>query len=221
MARLPTGLIEFDCSFSYITGGLIDDTFEGLNQLNFALLDGNSFNSTVPAVFGRLPNLQFLYLSEASIEGDLSYMEGMPAIVEHFVNRNPRLTGPVYPFIGDISTLASFSASQNSLTGTLSSRLGNLSQMIQMWLFDNQLIGNVPTELGRLASMSLLQLEGNHFTGSMPTEVCANVGFLRPLTTLGADCNDRDFTVRMCEYVCCVVATYNRLLRSRNELKLV
>ena len=169
------------------------------------MLDGNSFNSTVPSVFGRLPNLRFLYISDAFIEGDLSYMEGMPAIVEHFVNRNPRLTGPVYPFIGDISTLASFSASQNSLTGTLSSRLGNLSQMIQMWLFDNQLSGFVPTELGRLASMSLFQLEGNHFTGSMPREVCSNVGFLRPLTTLGADCNDRDFTVRIiiCKCMLC------------------
>ena len=195
LPRLPTGLIEFDCSFTLISGGLTDETFAGLNRLDFALLDGNAYNSSVPNVLGSLPSLRFLYISDAFVEGDLSYMQGMPAIVEHWIDINPGLSGPIFPFIGDIKTLASFSVTQNNIVGTLPTELGNLPEMIQMWLYGNQIGGEIPSELGKLATMSRLQLEGNDFVGSMPAEVCANVGFLRPLTTLGADCTDPGFTV--------------------------
>ena len=80
---LPTGLIEFDCSFSLISGALTDATFAGLNRLDYALLDGNAYNSTVPLVLGTLPNLRFLYIADAFVSGDLSYMQGMPSIFEH------------------------------------------------------------------------------------------------------------------------------------------
>jgi hypothetical protein len=80
--------------------------------------------------------------------------------------------------------------------------LGNLPIMEQMWYYGNQLQGQIPTELGLLRSMKILQLEGNAFTGIMPAEVCANVGFLRPLLVLGADCEDPNFSV--CHFCCCL-----------------
>lgn len=199
LPRLPTGLIEFDCSFTLLSGGLTDENFAGLNQLNYALLDGNAYNSSVPTVFGALSSLEFLYISDAFISGDLSYLQGMPAIVEHWIDVNPGLGGTVPTFVGELQTLQSFSVTQNSLVGALPTELGNLANMIQMWLYGNQLTGSIPTQLGLLDVMELLQIEGNSFVGSMPAEVCANIGFLRPIVTLGADCTDAGFTVSVIE----------------------
>jgi hypothetical protein len=206
--RLPPNLVNFDVSFAFFTGGLTDANFEGLEMLNFVDLDGNAFNSTVPSVFGRLPNLQFLYLSDSFISGDLSYMNGMAAMREHWIDTNPGLTGPIFDYIGDITTLESFSITFSSLTGTLPTSLGQLSVMLQMWFYSNQLTGPIPTELGSLKTMTILQLEGNAFTGSMPAEVCANTMFpSQTLTVLGADCEDAGFECSCC--TCCSLVECN------------
>jgi hypothetical protein len=196
LVPLPTNLIEFDASFTLISGGLVDATFAGLDSMNFCVLDGNAYNSSVPSVFGSLAELQFFYVSDAFISGDLSYMQGMPKIVEHWNDVNPGVGGQVFPFIGSLSTLQSFSVTLNDLTGNMPSELGQLADMSQMWYYGNRLSGQIPTEYGQLVALRILQLEGNDFTGTMPTEICANLGFLRPLETLGADCLDANFAVR-------------------------
>lgn len=122
-------------------------------------------------------------------------MEGMPVIFEHWIDVNPDFGGPVFDFIGNLGTLASFSVTQSALTGTLPTTLGQLTAMVQMWFYDNLLTGQIPTELGRLSRMGILQVEENAFTGSMPDEVCTNTEFLGALDTLGADCNDANFEV--------------------------
>ena len=193
--RLPINLFELDMSFTLISGGLTDANFENLDRLNWVLLDGNAYNSSVPSVFGRLQNLQFLYISDAFVSGDLSYMNGMSEIIEHWIDVNPGLGGPVPNFIGDIDTLQSFSVSQAALSGQLPATLGDLDSMAQLWLYGNFLTGQIPAELGNLRQMSILQLEGNSFNGVMPQAICDNVGFLRPLEILGADCFDPGFSV--------------------------
>mmetsp|Transcript_11159 Transcript_11159/g.25949 ORF Transcript_11159/g.25949 Transcript_11159/m.25949 type:complete len:790 (-) Transcript_11159:333-2702(-) len=202
--RLPDFLVNFDISFAYYTGGLSDANFENLDKLTFIDLDGNAFNSTIPSVFGRLPSLEFLYLSDSFLSGDLSYMSGMSSIREHWVDTNPGLKGPIFDFIGDLTTLESWSMTFNSVTGTLPTSLGNLVNMKQMWLYSNQLTGAIPTELGNLRDMRILQVEGNSFTGAMPATVCANTAFpTEIIETLGADCDDEGFECSCC--TCCSV----------------
>lgn len=202
--RLPENLVNFDISFSYFTGGLIDTNFESLQELAFIDLDGNAFNSTIPAVFGRLPSLEFLYLSDSFVSGDISYMQGMPSIREHWIDTNPGLKGPIPAYIGDLTTLESWSMAFNSLTGTIPSELGNLVNMKQMWLYANELTGTIPSELGNLDTMRILELEGNSFVGSMPAEVCANTVFpTQIIEKLGADCEDENFECSCC--TCCSV----------------
>jgi hypothetical protein len=120
--KLPSTLIEFDCSYTLHTGPLLESSFEGLDHLRVLILDGNQYNSSVPFIYGRLPSLKYLYIREASLTGDLSYMQGMPAIVEHLVDGNPDLSGPIYPFIGDLDTLRSFSAADCGLVSKTSGR---------------------------------------------------------------------------------------------------
>lgn len=201
-------MVNFDISFAFFTGGLTDANFEGVNQLNFVDLDGNAFNTSVPSVFGRLPNLQFLYLSDSFISGDLSYMNGMPAMREHWIDTNPDLGGPIFDFVGGVTTMESFSITFSSLTGTLPASLGQMVDMQQMWFYSNQLSGAIPTSLGLLRSMRILQLEGNDFVGSMPAEVCANTAFPTAIIQiLGADCEDPGFTCSCC--TCCSVQDCN------------
>jgi hypothetical protein len=171
-----------------IDGGLTNEVFAGLNSLNFALLDGNAYNSTVPTVFGSLPNLEFLYISDAFISGDLSYMQGMPKIIEHWMDLNAGLRGPIPSTIGGISTLKSLSLSQSSLTGTLPTELGQLSNMIQMWFFGNFLKGQIPSELGLLSTMRILQIEWNDIEGTVPPEICALRELPSTLEIFGSDC---------------------------------
>lgn len=195
-------IFEIDFSFTLIEGGLTNENFAGLNDLNYVILDGLAFNSTVPSVIGQLENLEYLFISDCFLSGDLSYMEGMPRIIEHWVDINPDFGGTIPSFIGNLSTLRSFSVTQSSLIGSIPSELGQISGMIQMWFYANFLTGPIPTELA-IPSLNLLQLEGNALTGAMPTEICN----LRDtfLTTLGADCSD--VQVRVYWLACLVVFT--------------
>jgi len=204
LARLPDNIKEFDCSFSFISGGLNDANFQGLNSLVFANFDGNAYNSTVPSAFSSMPNLEFLYIVDGFISGDLSYMIGMPAMREHWADTNPGLGGQLPAAISTVSTLESFSITSCSFSGTIPSEFGNFGfVMKQMWMYDNDLTGTIPPELANMAALRLLQIEGNAFTGSMPAEICANTIFPKPLEDLGADCFDDNFSCDCC--TCCSV----------------
>jgi len=204
LARLPDNIQEFDCSFSFISGGLTDANFQGLNSLVFANFDGNAYNSTVPSSFSSLPNLAFLYIVDGFISGDLSYMVGMPALREHWADTNPGLGGQIPAAISNVRTLESFSITSCSFQGTIPSELGNFGfVMKQMWMYDNDLTGTIPSELANMAALRLLQVEGNSFTGTMPVEICANTVFPNPLEELGADCFDENFSCDCC--TCCSV----------------
>lgn len=192
---LPSGVTDVDLSFALWDGGFTDDVFTESQALEFVVFGGSAFNTTVPTILGILPNLEFLYISDCFLSGDLSYMEPMPSIREHWIDINPEFGGNIPDFIGSISTLESFSVTESSLTGTIPSVLANLINMQQMWFFSNLLSGEIPTELALLRRMSRLQIEGNSFVGTMPDEICDNLGFLGPLNILGADCSDEDFDV--------------------------
>lgn len=115
LPTLPSGIVEFDCSYTLHSGEISESIFEGLDNLELLMMDGNNFDSVVPTTVSALPSLKFFYIREALIRGDLSYMHGMPAIVEHQVDGNPQLTGPIYSFIGKLSTLRSFSVADCGL----------------------------------------------------------------------------------------------------------
>jgi len=200
ISKLPSGLIEFDASHTNINGGLVASNFEGLDHLTWLLLDGCKFQTSIPTEFAQLPSLEYFYISDAQITGDLSYLEGMPKLFEHFASNNPNLGGELFSFIGDIESLASLNLGGNGLEGSIPSSFGNLDNLQQLWLNDNSLSGQIPSELSELISLETLELQGNNMTGDFPPEICdlKNPGY--SLTKLGADCS-----VHRCE--CCDCCT--------------
>jgi Leucine-rich repeat (LRR) protein len=188
------GIQEFDASFSLISGGLVAENFEGLNSLEYLVLSGNALNSTVPSVFATLPNLEFLYMSDAFISGNLSYMEGMPSMIEHWIDLNPEFGGPIPSFLGNIPSLASFSVTQTGLVGTLPSQLNQLFNMETLWFYGNAITGSIPSVYGAdgtLTKMKVFRVEENILTGAVPLSLCGRRNNVFPfngnLQVLGAD----------------------------------
>ena len=175
--------MEFDASFSLISGGLVAENFVGLESLEYVVLSGNALNSTVPTVFGTLPNLEFLFLSDAFISGDLSYMAGMDSMIEHWIDLNPGFGGTIPTFVGDITSLASFSVTQTNLIGQLPLELQLLVNMETLWLYGNSLTGTIPPTYATVSGMARLKVfrvEQNQLTGEMPATFCARRSDLFP-----------------------------------------
>jgi len=203
---LPENLVNFNIRNAFYTGGLTDGNFAFASRLNYLNLDGNMFNTSIPVTLRELPDLEYVYMSDNLLVGDLSPLEGSPAIMEFWADGNPSLTGPLFSWLGSMTTLASLSLAYNNLTGSIPVEFGNLIKMEQMWLQFNGLTGTVPTELGKMTLLRHLELESNAFTGVIHASICNNTegsfwvpgtlqtegSFLVPgtLQTVGADCFD-------------------------------
>lgn len=183
--KLPSTLQEFDCSYCRHTGPIAEDVFAGLNVLVLASLDGNDFQSSVPVSLASLPNLKYLSLRNASIIGDLSYMERMASIVEHSMDDNPDLSGPLFSFIGSLPTLRSLSASDCSLTGTLPASLLT-PNIVQLWLHGNKLEGTIPSIYSDASELTILSMEDNDLSGTVPFDLCLST--YNNLSALSVDC---------------------------------
>lgn len=150
-------------------------------------IEFNAYNSTVPANIGRLPALQRFYVRDSFIDGDLSWMQNMPAIVECFVGSNPGLGGTLPAFLGSLSTLANFFAADCNFSGRLPTELGQLGDsMIRLSFRDNQLTGPIPAEYGALTLMDRFEIQDNMLTGTIPFQVCGLT--FANLEILTADC---------------------------------
>lgn len=222
---LPENLVNFNIADAFYTGGFNDDNFALLSQLNFLNVDRNTFNTSIPSVLSELPNLEFLYMSDNYLVGDLSPLEGMPAIRELWMDANPKLTGPLFSWMGNMTTLESLSITYSNLTGQIPVEFGNLTMMKQMWLQFNNLTGTIPTELGLMKKLETLELESNSFTGFMHASICANTEFpTQILKKVGADCYDENFFCPCC--TCCDLdecvtgASTSRETRKRRKLNL-
>jgi Leucine-rich repeat (LRR) protein len=199
---LPENLVNFNIADAFYTGGFNDDSFALLSELNFLNVDGNTFNTSIPSVLSELPNLEFLYMSDNYLVGDLSPLEGMPAIRELWMDANPELVGPLFSWMGSMTTLESLSISYSNLTGQIPAEFGNLTLMKQMWLQLNNLTGTIPTELGLMKKLETLELESNSFTGFVHASICVNTEFpTQTLKKVGADCYDENFFCPCC--TCC------------------
>lgn len=190
MPTLPPGVLEIDFAYTLIHKGFDDSVFADATLLEYANFGGNNFNTTIPSALASLPNLRFLYFVQCELrDTDMSFLEHMPSIYELWIDGNPNFTGSIPSSIGDKTTLASLSLTENGLTGPIPSEMGLLVEMQQMWLYDNALTGEVPSELGAIPRMKIFEVTGNALAGTMPSEVCGNTGYFGLLDTLGADCD--------------------------------
>jgi hypothetical protein len=184
-------LKEYDFSYTLYFGDITGSFWSGLESLNYLVMDGNSYNTSLPTQLVALPELQFLYVGFSFLEGEMEFIKDMPNIRELWLDDNPGLSGSIPTSIGQATTLASFSATNCDLTGTIPTEFGNLSEMLQVWVYDNNLTGKIPTELGSLVKLKILDLQKNSITGDMPEQLCARRDPFGRLTELEADCDGK------------------------------
>jgi len=194
-----SSLKELDFSFSMYLGSLDGATFSNLSNLRYLVMDGNAYNSSLPLELTQLPNLEYLYAGFSLLEGGLDFVPSMQKIVEIWVDDNPGLKGPIPSGIGNLSNLASLSASNCGMTGTIPTEIGTTTNMIQMWLNDNNLTGEIPSEIANLVTMKVMNVQNNDLRGEMPSKICDRRRPFGRLEELGADCDD---TIT-CDEECC------------------
>lgn len=194
-----TALKELDFSNSLYFGKLDGTTFANLSNLRYLAMDGNAYNSSIPLELAQLPKLEYLYASFTFLEGGLDFVGSMQSIKELWVDDNPNLKGTIPSSIGNLSTLASFSAGGCGLTGNIPAEIGGATNVIQMWLNNNDLAGEIPSEIADLVSLKILHVQNNELEGAMPSTICDIRRPFGNLEELGADCDD----AITCDEECC------------------
>jgi hypothetical protein len=186
---LLTNLVEYDCSYTLYFGNLNGRVFSQLSNLNYLVIDGNSFNSSLPQELLDLPQLEYLYAGNSFVEGNLDFVSQMPKIYELWIDQNPGIQGSIPATLASSATLASLSATGCSLTGSIPAEIGQMTDMVQMWLYDNKLTGTIPPSFGDLKKLKLFQVQKNDIEGSIPSELCLARRPFGRLETLEADCD--------------------------------
>ena len=109
-------------------GPLWGESFVDLTELEYVVLSGNDYNSSVPIELTTLPNLERLYIEDSSLTGSLDFLPSMTSIVELWMDFN-FIEGSIPTEIGTLSTLASLSLSNNLLTGAIPKEMASMTQM--------------------------------------------------------------------------------------------
>uniref|UniRef100_A0A5B7AE32 non-specific serine/threonine protein kinase n=1 Tax=Davidia involucrata TaxID=16924 RepID=A0A5B7AE32_DAVIN len=168
------------------------NSLENMTSLVALSVGDNPFDRTpFPPEIVKLTHLNWLYLSNCSIEGQIP--EGIGNLTElvnleltqnYLSGEIPReiaklrklwqlelyeneLTGKLPVGFGNLTSLQMFDASHNYLEGDLS-ELRFLTQLVSLQLLENEFSGQVPAEFGDFNRLVNLSLYTNKLTGPLP-----------------------------------------------------
>lgn len=141
-----------------------------LNKLNWLYLSNCSLEGEIPAGIGGLTELVNLELSDNNLSGEIPVGIGNLVKLWQLELYNNNLSGKLPKGLGNLTKLELFDASMNYLEGDLS-ELRTLSNLVSLQLFMNQFSGEVPEELGEFKKLVNLSLYTNKLTGSLPQKL--------------------------------------------------
>ncbi|XP_044474468.1 receptor-like protein kinase 7 [Mangifera indica] len=141
-----------------------------LTKLNWLYLSNCSLQGQIPAEIGILGELIDLELSENNLTGEIPPEIGKLSKLWQLELYQNRLTGQLPVGLRNLTNLQFFDASTNFLEGNLS-EVGFLTNLVSLQLFENQFSGEVPAELGQFKKLVNLSLFSNQLTGPLPKEL--------------------------------------------------
>ncbi|KAL2242176.1 receptor-like protein kinase HAIKU2 [Sesamum indicum] len=190
-----SGLVSLHANKSGFSGTFPWNSLKNMTNLQVLSLGDNPFDRTpFPSVILNLTKMNWLYLSNCSIEGEIPEEIGnLGELIELELAQNyitgeiPRgitklkklwqlelylndLTGELPPGLGNLTNLEYFDASTNRLYGNLS-EIRFLNKLKSLQLFQNQFSGEVPAELGDFKNLVNLSLYENKLTGQLPQKL--------------------------------------------------
>lgn len=191
-----TKLTDLDVSYCLYLGELDGSIFNGLQEVTYLDISGNSYKSNAPSSIGRMSNLLYFYAIDTDLKGNLNFITSSRTLEELWIDDNPNFVGSIPTAIGNMKALASLSLADNDLAGTIPTHIGRCEQLRQVWLYGNRFT-NVPNQIGNLEHLERFEIFDNNIrSGSMPNQVCQN-----GLETLTADCRNTGFSCNCCS--CC------------------
>ncbi|XP_060199150.1 receptor-like protein kinase 7 [Lycium barbarum] len=188
-------LTHFYANNSGFTGKFPWNSVANMSKLIVLSLGDNQFDRTMfPKVILNLTKLNWLYLSNCGLEGEIP--EGIGNLTElinlelsmnHLTGEIPvgitklkklwqlelyenELTGKLPVGFGNLTSLEYFDASTNYLYGDLS-EIRKLDHLVSLQLLQNQFSGELPEELGEFKKLVNVSLYTNKFTGQLPQKL--------------------------------------------------
>ncbi|MQL96090.1 hypothetical protein Taro_028761, partial [Colocasia esculenta] len=154
---------------------LLNGTFPkelgGLAKLESLSLGGNPFKPmALPADFGNLGSLQFLWVGEANLVGEIPESLGNLAQLQRLDLSMNNLKGGIPGRIWQLQQLRVLYLYDNHLSGRIAAA-GTFSatNLTMIDLSMNQLSGPIPEEFAKQRNLSILFLYINHLSGPIPS----------------------------------------------------
>ncbi|GAV75468.1 Pkinase domain-containing protein/LRR_1 domain-containing protein/LRRNT_2 domain-containing protein/LRR_6 domain-containing protein [Cephalotus follicularis] len=185
--ELPSFIANLSTNLQILTLGgnlLLGSIPNGIgNLVNLSLLglEGNHF-SIVPDVFGKLKQLEGLYLHDNMFSGPIpSSLGNLTRLTRLFMEDN-RFEGSIPPSLGDCQNLEELNMSSNNLDGTIPKQVISLSSLsVSLDISNNSLTGSIPFEVGVLNNLVELDLSKNKLSGQIPDSLGTCTSLLRLL----------------------------------------
>lgn len=131
----------------------------------------NQLTGNIPRELGNLTNLLTLRLNSNALTGSIPKELSLLVKLKYLDLGDNRLSGEIPVELGLLTELTDLNLDMNQLTGNIPAELGNLHQLYRLLLMCNQLTGNIPKELGKITTLTCLALHDNNLSGSIPEEL--------------------------------------------------
>ncbi|KAI4388670.1 hypothetical protein MLD38_000978 [Melastoma candidum] len=138
-----------------------------LMDLNWLYLSNCSIQGMIPPGVGKLTKLANLELSMNSITGEIPKEMGNLVNLWQLELYKNGLTGKFPAGMRNLTKLENFDASLNYLEGDLS-ELKYLTNLVSLQLYMNDFSGEIPAEFGSFQKLVNLSLYANRLTGPLP-----------------------------------------------------
>ncbi|XP_006363633.1 receptor-like protein 12 [Solanum tuberosum] len=154
-----TNLVSLDLSNNNFTGSI--PLFHEANKLNYIDISNNngqlSSAQTQLAVLLSLPSLQYLYLYNSHLSGEIhEFPNASSSVLETLYLSNNHLNGLIPRSIFKLNRLSQLSLSSNSFSGTINIEAVNgLPRLTTLDLSDNKIEGKIPNWVWTVAKLNL------------------------------------------------------------------
>ncbi|XP_042946553.1 probable LRR receptor-like serine/threonine-protein kinase At3g47570 [Carya illinoinensis] len=148
--------------------GTIPPSLSNISSLQIISLGYNQLSGTIPSSIFKISSLQEIYLGSNMLYGGLStHMFDRLPNLQYLSLSNNQLSSEL-PKIGNLTMLTELDLRDNNFEGRLDPEIGNLTMLKELHLTDNNFEGLIPNQIGNLKDLEVLRIGGNAFFGTIP-----------------------------------------------------
>ncbi|KAF8642502.1 hypothetical protein HU200_067177 [Digitaria exilis] len=153
--------------------GPIPAEFGNLKNLNYLWMSGMNLTGSIPDELSSLTELTTLALYINKLEGEIpEWVWKLPKLEFLYLYAN-RFTGGIGPDVTAFN-LQEIDVSTNFLTGEIPDAIGGIKSLTTLYLYYNNLTGTIPASIGHLPNLEDIKLFNNMLSGPLPPELGKN-----------------------------------------------